>query len=174
MSCKKIDIFVCSETWLTSHHDSGMVSIADYACYRADRDDRIGGGVAVWVRESYSVSHLSSEILPEIEHIILRLLNFRILLFAVYIPPQFARLQERLTDFFVSCLDRALDGCPDYDVVFAGDLNRFDISDLCSSLNLRNVNKRPTYGNAELDYIIFAENFSANYKLDVCSPLDRF
>ena len=62
---------------------------------------------------------------------------------------------------------------PQFDVVIAGDLNRFDVTDICCSLNLRNINNRPTYSNAELDYILFSESLSDYYGISLCAPFDR-
>lgn len=104
----------------------------------------------------------------------LKLQYFKILLIAAYIPPDVAsRSTNSLNDFFVSCCDQALDSHPDYDIIFAGDLNRFDLSYLYSSLNLINNSNKPTYANAELDYILFSETLAETYRVTISAPFDR-
>ena len=173
LSCRNIDIFVCVETWFTSLHDLDTVSINGYVCLRADRIGRIGGGVAIWIRDSYVVCPIQCDAPQDIECLVVKLPSFRLILLAVYLPPDVvSRSSQRLNDFFVTCLDSVLDSCPEYDVIFAGDLNRFDIGNLCSSFNLKNINNQPTYGKAELDFILFSDTVSDNYVIKMCPPFD--
>ena len=130
LSCKNIDIFICVESWFHSLHDSDAISINEYVCFRADRIGRVGGGVAIWIRENYPVTVLPCDAPRGLECLAVKLPVFRLILFAVYLPPNIASRTSHshcLNDFFVSCLDRALDSCPDYGIIFAGDLNRFNI-----------------------------------------------
>ena len=47
---KKIDCFVASETWFRGCHSDEMISIVEFSCFRDDRLDRVGGGVAIWCK----------------------------------------------------------------------------------------------------------------------------
>ena len=49
---KQVDVFVCSETWFhPDKHDRCVSTIPGYNCARQDRLTRVGGGVAVWIRD---------------------------------------------------------------------------------------------------------------------------
>ena len=91
----------------------------------------------------------------------------------MYVPPVSAtRDQSALNDFFIHETDYVLSQHPDFDIIFCGDLNRFDISTICQNLNLVNRNCRPTYGEAELDYILLSDPLSDLYELTIAAPLD--
>ena len=82
---KDIDIFVCTETWLTEKHDVNVVAIDGYVCFRDDRRDRIGGGVGIWVKDKVPVQRCSIPSLPGIESAMLCLTASKVILFAMYI-----------------------------------------------------------------------------------------
>ena len=62
---------------------------------------------------------------------------------------------------------------PDFSVVIAGDLNRFDVSGVCSLLDLCNLNNCATYANSELDYILLSQRISEYYTISRTVPFDR-
>ena len=93
---------------------------------------------------------------------------------ALYIPPNVANsTPSSLTEFITSSLDECLAQNPDFSVVIAGDLNRFDVSGVCSFLELCNKNNSPTYANSELDYILLSSALSDHYEISLCAPFDR-
>ena len=51
ISSKDVHVFAATESWFTSSHSDHIVSINNFTVYRDDRSDgRVGGGVAVWVK----------------------------------------------------------------------------------------------------------------------------
>lgn len=55
---------------------------------------------------------------------------------------------------------------------YYGDLNRFDVSHFSYHLNLVNCNNKPTYGDAELDFILLSKLVAEYYDIDTAAPLD--
>ena len=53
--CPNLHILAFTETWLNDSITDGEVSLPGYSIYRSDRDDGLGGGIAVYVKESLSV-----------------------------------------------------------------------------------------------------------------------
>ena len=109
----------------------------------------------------------------ELESLFLLLPNLSIILATLYIPPVPAtREKSALNDFLIHETDFILSQHPDFDMILCGDLNRFDISTICHNLSLVNCNCRPTYGEAELDYILLSDPLSDLYELTTAAPLD--
>ena len=174
LNARRIDIFVCTESWLnTSKH--GNVCIPGYVCLREDRQDRIGGGVAVWLRDSIVFSRRRILHCPtEIECLVVVLHTFKFLLFSAYIPPLYASsCHNMISHFIISCIDDFLSDFPHYDVVVCGDLNRFDVSEICLSLSLNNMYNLPTYGDSQLDYILMTDDLCNSYSVRASVPFDR-
>ena len=85
-------------------------------------------------------------------------------MFLIYIPPVYARRDTVfLSSSIIREIDYLLDTYTNFDIVLCGDLNRFDINDICQNLNLVNCNNKPTYGKAELDYILLSRELSQFY-----------
>lgn len=171
---KKIDLFVCTETWLSEEHDDDFVNISNYNCFRNDRRQRIGGGVAVWIRNDFPI-HLPQVIIPDcIECVALCIKSSRIILLAMYIPPIAARRHYQIINSFITTtLDQLLIEFPDYDIIVCGDLNKFDVNDVCISFNLVNKYNKPTYGKSELDYILLGGDICDFYNVTDCCPIDK-
>jgi len=55
-----VDVVVIYETHLKKKHANSCVNISGYALFRRDRLCRKGGGVAIYVRRSYTTSEWSS------------------------------------------------------------------------------------------------------------------
>ncbi len=171
---KSIDVFVCSESWFSENLDERATAIDNYVCFRDDRVNRIGGGVALWVRCSILSCRLPCTHPNGFECLIVKLPSLKIIIMALYVPPHVANSRSSsVNDFITSSLDECMMLNPEFGVVIAGDLNKLDVSSICSSFDLCNKNNRPTYGNSELDYILLSGSLSDNYVLSLCAPLDR-
>ncbi len=170
----EIDIFACTESWLSDKVENSAVSISGYNCFRNDRSSRRGGGVAVWIKDHFP---MCCETLPPdngIECLLLLLTSCKVALFVAYVPPIPAlRDYHLINDFIIQNVDLVLKKVPSYDLIVCGDFNRFNVNDICLSLNLVNVHNKPTYGCAELDYILISEDLIENYMVTTCSPFDR-
>ena len=140
----------------------------------ADKDG--WGGVAAWIKVSIPViqctCNFDSEALG-FEILILKLPSFRIVLLIIYVPPGIAvRDGAMVQNCITNCVDDVLKLAPNNELFLCGDLNHFDTSDLCNSLNLIDLYNLPTYGNAHLDYMLASENLSDHYKVSKFPPLD--
>lgn len=171
---KDIDIFVCTETWLNERHGDGLMAIPGYSCFREDRQDRIGGGVAIWVRDCVPAQRLALSSPSQVESLMLRIVSSNLIVLALYIPPNSAtRDSDAINAFLQDSLDNALSSSPESDIVLCGDLNRFSVSDVCSSFTLINKFNKPTYGDAQLDYILISEDLCDEYDVSDCCPFDK-
>lgn len=171
---KNIDIFIATESWFNDIHDMSITSIDSYSCYRDDRQDRIGGGVAVWIKSSISARRIPFDHPAEFECIILCLTSLRIIILAIYLPPK-ASIQSSqfVNNFIIDSVDSVLVSFPDFKPMICGDFNRLDVNTICSHLNVTNINNLPTYGDSELDYILISESLSDFYRIDLCAPFDK-
>ena len=162
-----------AETWFTDQHSDTMTSIEHFKCYRDDRKDRIGGGAAIYVSD-----FLSSERYPlfakpvEIEAVAI-IMPSNLFIIGCYFPPSVATsMQNILTEFLINTIDEFLNSHPDFEVLICGDLNRFNISDLCQSCGLSNTFSGATYGSAQLDYVLVSENYCPMFKTSTAAPFD--
>ena len=169
-----VDIFACSETWLTEKHNEDIVGISGYSCIRDDRPNRTGGGVAVWIREHIAFRRLSIPRHGDIEALLLNLLSCKILFLVMYVPPLSSANNARdIIEYVTHVLDDALIDLPCNHVILCGDFNRLHVSDLCLGFNLVNIHNKPTYGPAELDYILFSKELSKHYSVSQFTPIDQ-
>ena len=141
--------------------------------FRCDRLGRIGGGCAVWVRNNLPCIEIPVSPPFELESVFLFFPRFKVLLFVLYVPPLLAlRGNSIVSEYITKEVDRILLQRPECDVILCGDLNRLDTSLLCQNLTLVNLHNKPTYGNAELDYILLSESVAEFYNVDAAAPLD--
>ena len=170
---KRIDIFACCETWLNKDIDDQLVHVPGFSCHREDRRHRIGGGVAVWIRDSIFCQRRLVRPMIGVECLFLLLCQLRILFVVMYIPPVIAvRERESLNEFIIQEIDSILTQYFEFDVILCGDLNKYDITFICQNLSLVNCNNRPTYGESELDYILLSESLTEYYEIVHAAPVD--
>lgn len=171
---RSIDVFICTETWFSDILDHNVTTVNGYECFREDRVGRVGGGVAIWIRSHIVATVVSCPHLSDFECLVIKFPNLKMIVMALYLPPSIVnRLSSAIDGFIVASVDEQLLKNPQYDVVIAGDLNRFDVANVCCSLNLKNISNRPTYSNAELDYVLFSESLAVHYDITLCAPFDR-
>ena len=72
----------------------------------------------------------------------------------------------------IDFIDSFLEKFPFCDIILCGDMNRLNTRLICSNCNLKNLHKKPTYGNAELDYILISESLSISYTIYGSAPID--
>lgn len=171
---KNVSCFIATETWFREHHMDSMVSIRDYCCFRDDRTERVGGGVALWARDDLQPESVPVKEKPNcIEVVAVKVIN-KLLIIGAYVPPQVvAASNEAVTRFFIDFVDSFLDSNPLFDVILCGDFNRLYVNNICNACNLVNLHKQPTYGSAELDYILMSENAAASYVVRQEVPIDE-
>ena len=57
--------------------------------------------------------------------------------------------------------------------MLCGDLNRLNVDAICSACSLRNLHDQPTYGAAQLDYILISEKAASSYTIVQEVPIDE-
>ena len=119
---ESLDILFLNETWLKCHHNNTSLVIPGYTLYRNDRNDRNGGGVAAYVKETLNITlrHDLSK-LNDVEQIWMESnvkLIGDILIGTVYRPPNCG------DDYYDAMLD-TLDvlSSEGKEIVLVGDLN---------------------------------------------------
>ena len=113
--------FICiTESWLRDYHSDGQIQIPGYQCVRADRLERQGGGVLLYVDERIPISRSDSYDDGTCEAVFCRLPSCSTSMAAVYRPPD-----APLSSFSkaMEFLRRNLDKEPDTDLFVAGDFN---------------------------------------------------
>ena len=88
LNTRNIDCFVASETWFRECHSDDMTSIPDFDCFRDDRPDRVGGGVAIWCKRHLYPEKIQTPDKPQGIEIIAVKVRPKMLLIGAYIPPQ--------------------------------------------------------------------------------------
>lgn len=153
-----VDIAIICETWLKAKHDSRLFAISGYALHRQDRIGRIGGGLCVYVcnqftslpycfaRQRISVAYT--------ELLWIQVLNsndLNIVLGVCYHPPKPKYATAELIDLIVADVEDISTHSPHSTIIFAGDLNGLDCSELEQQCGLKLVNQAVTHGRNLLD-----------------------
>ena len=166
-------IFIVSETWFHSELPDPDVNIPHYNLFTKSRQDKGGGGVAVYVKIVPSVP-------DELECVWVMVRPNRlprevsaIAVCAVYIPPDpLVALQNLLVDHLLEASDFLRTSYPDIGFVIAGVFNRSRTDRLLFGNQLKQIVKFPTRKDAILDLVF--TNISQYHKDPVCmSPIGK-
>ncbi|MEL7309807.1 MAG: hypothetical protein AAGK05_19475, partial [Pseudomonadota bacterium] len=133
-----------------------------------------GGGVVVWARKHLQPVYYQLTDKPTcIEAVGVILKSVKVFVLGCYVPPVSAvRDREVLISFFTSTIDDFLLTEPNYGVLFCGDFNRFDISEVSRSCNLSNTCNKPTFNGVQLDYVLLSDSLLPHFDVDIAAPLD--
>lgn len=161
-----VDIFLITETWLNPLIPSNIFEINEYKMLRNDRENRIGGGVCIYIKNTVKFNFINFIHKPEfVESIILNLIETKVLLIAIYIPPNLSKqMVNELNDIVTELIDKFLIQHPEHSVIFAGDINKFNVSNLCSNYDLSETIHENTRNNAILDQILMSNNIITEYE----------
>lgn len=175
INLKDIDCFVATESWLNEKHTNSMIGIPGYSSFRDDRLNRIGGGVIMWIKQSFTCKQNVLVDKPlEIECVAVTISSSRTIMIGCYIPPIPAiQMTECITSFLTSEIDRLLKTYPGSNVVLCGDFNRMNLSSICGNCSLTSAFTGQTYGKVQLDYILMSENLIASYTVSDCAPFEN-
>lgn len=154
--------FIClTETWLKPEIPDFAINIDGYICYRSDRNDRKGGGVCMYVKENFVVRQWNMVNKPiSIEALVLQILMpLKLVICVVYIPPQITQ-DSAISDCIIDTFDQILANNYNYNIILAGDFNKFDMTDIISNLSLTATVTEATRNEAILDQIFTDINTS--------------
>ena len=178
-TCATINPFIiaCTETWFSDKkHCETDSSICNYVCVRDDRTNRIGGGVALWIKSGTSFERLSSHPTPtSIEYVFLSIPTLKLLFMCIYIPPQQpADSACNINNFVINTCDHFFNQLNDFNLCICADFNRFDISSLCATFDLIDFDSPPTLGNARLDRFLISADLARRCEIiiNIGPPID--
>ncbi|MCG7868140.1 MAG: endonuclease/exonuclease/phosphatase family protein [Candidatus Thiodiazotropha taylori] len=144
------DILVFSESWLKPEITDGQINIENFKPpFRNDRSGRIGGGVAIFVRDTITCKRRLDLEIRGLEAVWIEILinSKKVLLGGFYRPPNSG------TDYF-DLLTESIDNAYNsniIDIIIVGDFNynmasdSNKMSDLISQYNLKQLIKEPTH-----------------------------
>ena len=163
-------VFACTESWLSdTRHSDDDIFVCNYTSVRCDRLGRSGGGVVLWIKQGLQFERIISSFPSPstIEHVIVAFPSIKLLFVCVYIPPQQSCEEIVLiNDFLINSCDSFLNNNHrDYHLCICADFNRLDISNLCASLDLTDIDSPPTLGNERLDRFLFSTAISQDQSI---------
>ncbi|XP_035697779.1 uncharacterized protein LOC118430852 [Branchiostoma floridae] len=175
LNSSEAHIAVVTETWFSEDLPAEATSIEGYSVFRRDRPNKRGGGVAVFVNNSITAKPLN--LVPAgLECLWIQLRPHwlprsvsSIALCAVYHPPNSSR-DDDLLDFLSDSIDDVRRQYPGVGVVVLGDLNRLDVSAICSEHSLKPVVTVPSRENAILDQVLASDAFAQCYQPPTADP----
>ena len=134
--CPNLHILAFTETWLNNNIVDGEVSLPGYSIHRSDRADGLGGGIAVYVKDTLSVirrSDLEIDFSGECMWLEILLPKAKGILFGTfYRPPS----QSDFLDSFQEVLDCA--SAENKEMLITGDFN-FDLLDTSRPKSIRDL-----------------------------------
>ena len=137
------------------------LSIDGYHLFRRDRLGRKGGGVAIFVRRSYSAAVWASPVqidpLFELLWVKVNREHDVTLVGALYHPPAPLYASGDLLDVIESAILSIVGEFPDAHVVLAGDLNMLPENEIINRTGLSSIVFQPTRGNNRLDRIYVSD-----------------
>ena len=163
VAVNQYDVISITESWLSPDTPDSVYQLPDFAMFRRDRPDRLGGGVICYARsilhpqplfpnthqgEQFEMIWIS--IRP---HVLPRPLSI-IIIAVVYCPPWHdSNTKKLLIDHIIACIDilNKRYTCPGY--LIMGDFNSLAIDFFRSRLNLKPTVKINTRANKILDNI---------------------
>eukprot|EP00057_Strongylocentrotus_purpuratus_P013235 XP_011667709.1 PREDICTED: uncharacterized protein LOC100890752 [Strongylocentrotus purpuratus] len=173
MRVNKTQVAVITETWLNDNIPSSALSISGFDMYRKDRNDRQGGGVAIYVSSDFKATPIESHLVPnhlEVLWLKLVLSKARILFVcAVYYPPQ-SPLKDEIIDSLQFMVDHLKSQHPDAKFMILGDFNDLNTAPLHDELGFQQIVSKPTRGHNILDKV-FTDSSELYKKPVVTSPI---
>ncbi|XP_071944778.1 uncharacterized protein [Antedon mediterranea] len=171
------DIAVLTETWQTKQISNDSIAVENYQIYTYHRAHKRGGGVAVYVKDTFysriidTVPNTNCEYECVWVHIRPRRLPrdiSGIVVCGVYVPPDGPK--NEIMNYLTESVDKLKQKYPNAGYIILGDFNRSKINIICKTHALKQVVNKPTRNDAILDLII--TNLSKYYNNPVIqSPI---
>ena len=156
-----------TESWLSDDVYDGPFLVGDYVLYRGDRVGRIGGGVCMWIHESFISEQLCISQLDMVEAVSVRISEMNIIVWCMYIPPNLSASCHRdIVNFMTTHIDSFCDKYSDVNFIICGDFNDFDTNLFNILYNCVNKVSLPTRGQAFLDQVWISEDIADLYPND--------
>ena len=148
-----------TEIWLNSNIPDGSVSIHGFNLVRQDRIGQRRGGVCAFVKSTIPFETLHDLSCSDHECLWVKLQPYRlprefscIIVGVIYHSP--LADNNKLYDYLITSLDKALTSFSTAGAILMGDFNEFDYKRLCRNTSLKQIVKKPTRGDATLDLML--------------------
>lgn len=172
-SSRSPSIIAVTETWLSEEIPDHLISIYSYTVLRADRKARVGGGVCVFVSNSFTATKLEITNHPDyFESLWLFFPKTRLLFVCAYVPPNVSISRAAdVMSFFTETADNFMNSGVGQYLSIAGDFNRLNLNTLCFNNCLSALVTLPTRGDNVLDNVLISDELSSSYTCSVGAPL---
>ena len=165
---------VVTETWFKDDIPSECLNVQHYVLFRSDRKDRVGGGVCIYVHESFKPVKLRQMSVDCIETLSVVLSSVNVIVWSFYIPPNLSAAQHRtILENTIETFDSYMDSLSNLRFIFCGDFNDFNSNVFHENFSCVNRVTSSTRGNALLDQICISEELQEFYpnSADIGPPL---
>ena len=160
------DCVAITETWLTNLTSDDVLQIPNYDLFRNDRFGRIGGGVCLFIRNSFKPLRINQPHQNDFDFVSVRL-SMNVVVCCFYIPPNLPVSSHRsINDFCDKMHDSILETFPRTSFILCGDFNDFDSLYFKENYCFKNHVKSPTRGDSLLDQIWLSEDLESKYPVD--------
>ncbi|XP_033097278.1 uncharacterized protein LOC117101408 [Anneissia japonica] len=160
---KQPDVCCICESWITSDTATERYSIEGYNIFNNCRSNRKGGGILTYAKDNIAAEIFSDIVVPDeleaqwlvLKHPRLPRVAPYIVLGSVYLPSgtEAENVNVMLTHLH-TCVDLTRVKKPQAGIFICGDLNRLNISSLCTGNKLKQIIKVPTRGDNILDVVL--------------------
>lgn len=151
------DVALICETWFTKNHSSDIANINGFSVFRKDRSVRKGGGVAIYINESFSATKVDmpSDSVKGLEIIWVGFDHngVKYYLAVVYHPPKPQYTPIELKSALANDIEALQASESDSVIIVGGDFNNLDVDFLSCELGLSCLATGPTHGANTLDRI---------------------
>ena len=163
-----VDVAVVTESWFSNNMPENQLDINNYNLFSKHREEKGGGGVAIYVKEDVPASHIDSIIVPsELECLWVKIRPKKpprsISAIAVCAITTNSPLQPLLMEHLLSSVDHLRSKHPDIGILITGDFNRMNMFQLINGNNLSQNVDFPTRGKATLDLMLTSGNLRECY-----------
>ena len=160
------DCVAITETWLTNLTPDEVLQIPNYELFRCDRIGRLGGGVCLFIKNSFKPLRIDQPHQNDFDFVSVRL-SVDIVVCCVYIPPSLTVSSHRsIQDFCDQMHDSVLETSPKASFILCGDFNDFDSAYFQENFACKNHVNSPTRGDSILDQIWITESLQSKYPTD--------
>ena len=177
---KDVHLIAVTETWFSAEKPATAYPLPGYHQFHHDRANRIGGGVALYVRDDLNATlcMFESNIPQNIEIIWVKLkssvsltLKDDILVCVTYCPPRSPH-QDELSTYIIDIVDTVRVQFDNISLLIMGDFNDLDTKPIELHTSLQQIINMPTRGSAILDK--FFTNVGSSFCDPViCAPLGK-
>ena len=170
----KLDNIALTETWFGPRTPSENFNLPGFSLFSRARQERTGGGVALYAKHEFKPRQLPVNVPDDIEALWVLMRPCRLprqvsclIICVVYYPPCHPSA-EAYIDHIVSTIDSLLLQYPEAGISIVGDFNDLDVQQILNNQQFTQVVTQPTRGHRTLDKII--TNYPRVYASTIILP----